>query len=93
MNVGDFQRRMRTLYGEKDARRGLHGTTVWFVEEAGELARAVRRDEGIADELADVVAWAASIANLTGVDLEAALAAKYPETCRRCGASPCACPE
>lgn len=84
---------MRALYGAKDARRGLHGTTVWFVEEAGELARAVRRDEGIADELADVVAWAASIANLKGIDLEAALAVKYPERCRRCDASPCACPE
>lgn len=92
MRVREFQDQMKRLYGAKDEARGLHGTTVWFVEEAGELARAIRRREGIGDELADVVAWAASIANLTGVDLEAALKAKYPGPCGRCGASPCACP-
>jgi len=27
------------------------------------------------------------------VDLEAALARKYPEKCARCGAKPCACAE
>jgi len=42
----------------------------------------------------DVAAWLASLANLLDVDLDEAIAAKYPRGgCRRCGAKPCACSE
>lgn len=95
MRVGEFQRHIAELYLEKDRRRGAQGTFLWLVEEVGELSEAVRRDEreNVEEELADVVAWVASLANLLDVDLEKALAKKYPETCLRCGAKPCACPE
>ena len=51
------------------------------MEEVGELARALHRDdkENLAEEFADVAAWLVSLASLRGVDLEAAAAAKYPE--------------
>ena len=91
----EFQRHIGELYLEKDRRRGVDGTFLWLMEEVGELAEAVRRKEraAIEEEMADVAAWLASLANLLDVDLERAAAAKYPATCRRCGAKPCACPE
>lgn len=59
------------------------------------MTEAARRREidHLGDEMADVLAWTASLANLYDVDLEAAIARKYPATCQRCGAKPCACPE
>jgi len=63
-----------------------------MTEEVGELARALRhgdRDE-LVHEFSDVLAWLASLANLSGVDLEEA-SARYASGCPRCGASPCAC--
>lgn len=95
MNVSDFQRHIAELYLEKDKRRGVDGTLLWLIEEVGELTEAVRRKEleHLGDEMADVLAWTASLANLHGIDLEAALARKYPATCARCSAKPCACAE
>lgn len=49
--------------------------------------------DGLAAEMADVLAWTASLANLYGIDLETALARKYPPQCARCGRKPCACAE
>lgn len=91
----EFQRHIAELYLDKDKRRGVTPTFLWFIEEVGELAEAVRRGErdGLEEEFADVAAWLASLANLTGVDLANAVAKKYPEKCARCGAKPCACAE
>jgi len=95
MRVGELQKHIGELYLAKDRRRGATGTMLWMVEEVGELAEAVRRGErqGLEEEMADVLAWLASLANLLDVDLERAFAAKYPATCKRCGQKPCACPE
>lgn len=93
--IGEFQRHVAELYLAKDRKRGTTGTMLWMVEEVGELAEAVRRGEraNLEEEMADVLAWLASLANLLDVDLEKAVAAKYPATCKRCGHKPCACPE
>ena len=48
-------------------------------------------DRGRALFPADVVAWVASLANQTGVDLSAAVE-RYAHGCPRCGGSPCTCP-
>lgn len=95
MRVAEFQRHIAELYLEKDKRRGAEGTMLWLIEEVGEMTEAARRKEleHLGDEMADVLAWTASLANLYGVDLEAALARKYPATCKRCSAKPCVCPE
>ena len=45
----------------------------------------------ISEELADVIAWTTSIANLMEIDLEEALAFKYPGKCKKCNANPCQC--
>jgi NTP pyrophosphatase (non-canonical NTP hydrolase) len=94
MDLRTFQQRMQTLYGAKDAARGQAGTFMYLIEEVGELAEACREPDrhDLPGEFADCVAWLASLANLHGIDLAAAVAAKYPPACPRCAASPCACP-
>ena len=60
----------------------MAGTWLWFSEEVGELARALARDTGKAnlqEEFADVLAWLCTLANVSGVDLEAAVREKYLE--------------
>lgn len=93
MDLRAFQDRMRTLYGAKDAARGREATFMYLIEEVGELAEACREPgrHDLPGEFADVLAWLASLANLHGIDLAAAAAAKYPVLCPRCSASPCAC--
>lgn len=92
MNLDDFQAQMRALYGERDRERGLARTFAWFVEECGELSRALFRgdDEDRRREFADVLAWLVSLADQAGVDL-AAVADRYADGCPRCGSAPCAC--
>lgn len=94
MQVREFQQQIERIYLERDARRGLAGTHMWFCEEVGELTRALRRNDkaGLEGEFADVAAWLATLASLSGIDLQAALENKYGKGCPRCHASPCACP-
>ncbi len=79
LTVACFQAAMRTAYYERDSRRGLLATFAWLVEEVGELSEALREGDPsrIEEELADVIAWATSIANLVGIDVERALKRKY----------------
>jgi NTP pyrophosphatase (non-canonical NTP hydrolase) len=92
VNLSEFQAQMRALYGARDRERGLARTFAWFTEECGELSRAVFRgdDSDRMVEFADVLAWLASLADLTGVDLDEA-AQRYASGCPRCGAVPCRC--
>ena len=96
-NVGlrDFQSLIHKMYFEKDEARGVDGTFMWLMEEVGELAAALR--EGSHDdkmeEFADVLAWLATIANVAGVDLSAAVAQKYGTGCPGCEQFVCTCPD
>jgi NTP pyrophosphatase (non-canonical NTP hydrolase) len=89
-----FQRRIESIYFARDRARGVPGTLLWFVEEVGELVRAIRRGErhNLEEEFADVHAWLATLASLHGIDLDAVSRRKYENGCPRCGAVPCACP-
>jgi NTP pyrophosphatase (non-canonical NTP hydrolase) len=80
-------------FGAKDQRRGVEGTFMWFMEEVGELAAALRggTDAERAAEFADVLAWLATLANTANVDLAAAVRAKYGSGCPGCRQTPCAC--
>ncbi len=77
MELRELQSLMREMYYERDSARGLHATFAWMVEEVGELAKAIRMGEGIEEEVADVLAWLLSVANLLGVDAEEAVRKKY----------------
>ena len=95
MKISEFQKKIEDLYYRKDSARGVHGTFAWFVEEVGELSRAIRKGErtNMDEEFADVLAWLSTLASLTGIDLEKAAVSKYGESCPRCRKSPCACKE
>ncbi len=93
LRVKQFQERIEAIYFERDNARGRLGTFAWFVEEVGELSRALRRDErkNLEEEFGDCFAWLASLASIAKVDLAKA-AGKYARGCPRCSATPCSCP-
>ncbi len=88
----DLQRLMEEIFGERDRERGLPTSVAWLAEEVGELARAIRKGTPAQqlEELGDVLAWAASIANQLGLSMEEAVA-RYANGCPKCAATPCTC--
>jgi NTP pyrophosphatase (non-canonical NTP hydrolase) len=84
---------MRRIYFHRDFERGVVGTFDWLVDEVKELGEASKADDkkALENEFADVIAWLASLANVTNVDLEKAALNKYDNKCPKCGHSPCQC--
>lgn len=81
------------MYFAKDQARGVEGTFMWFMQEVGELATALRtgpKDE-LAAEFADCLAWLVTIANVADIDLAAAITKKYGGGCPGCGGLVCGC--
>lgn len=99
ITLSEIQQLIQRMYGEKDAARGIAGTFMWLMEEVGELATALREEDpavngpsqALAYEFADVLAWLATIANVAGVDLQAAFLSKYGTGCPGCGQVLCSC--
>jgi len=79
LSIECMQEAMRKAYFGRDSERGLYATFTWLVEEVGELAEALLRGEkrAIEEEIADVIAWTLSVANLAGVDVAEAFKRKY----------------
>jgi len=92
MQIGEFQKLIEKTYFERDSARGMGGTFMWFTEEVGELATALRQNdkEAMKGEFADVLAWLCTLASLAGVSMEEA-AKKYAKGCPGCGKAPCDC--
>ena len=92
MTVTEFQRQIENLYLVRDRTRGIEGTFRWFVEEVGELAKAIRSGDEtqLREEFSDVAAWLFTLASLHGIDMELALQ-RYTPNCPKCKSSPCAC--
>lgn len=89
LTIAGFQQVIRDRYLATDAARGVPGTFMWLMEEVGELATALQDNApernptpaqrtNLGEEFADVLAWLTTLANIAGVDLEAALE-KYTE--------------
>ena len=93
MQINEFQEMMRRLYFHRDSERGVKGTYDWLVEEVEELREALEEGnkEATEKEFADVIAWLASLANVTGINLEKAALEKYNKKCPKCHQSPCHC--
>ena len=93
MDIAAFQQVIADTFAERDRRRGLPASIAWLCEEVGELAKAARKGtrEQQLEEIADVLAWTASIAEQLGVSLEVA-AQRYANGCPKCQAIPCTCP-
>ena len=90
--MDEFQDLIERTYFERDKRRGAGGTFMWFMEEVGELATALRESdsEALANEFADVAAWLFTLASLSGVRMSKAIK-KYANGCPACREIPCAC--
>lgn len=95
MTFDDFQQLIEKMYSHKDRERGSTATFLWLCEEVGELAAAIREGtrEEKEGEFADVLAWVATLANVEGINLSAALHKKYGEGCPGCGLMVCTCDE
>ena len=93
LTLSRFQQIIRDIYDAKDRQRGVPATFMWFLEEVGELATALRSGspQEQAAEFADVLAWLTTLANGVGVDLEKAVQEKYGAGCPGCGQTPCTC--
>jgi NTP pyrophosphatase (non-canonical NTP hydrolase) len=93
MHIHEFQEMMKRLYFHRDSERGIKGTYDWLVDELGELGEALegKDKEAVEKEFADIIAWLASLANITGIDLERAAVNKYNGKCPKCQRSPCQC--
>lgn len=80
--LNQLQQAALSIYGRLEPDRAL----VWTVEELGELAQAVRRDEGRArleEELGQLTAWMLCLANILDVDLAAAVGSAIREEIER----------
>ena len=93
MHICEFQEIMREIYFHRDSKRGILRTYDWLMDEVKELGEALRTSDkdALEDEFADVIAWLASLANITNVNLERATLSKYDKKCPKCGHSPCQC--
>ena len=93
MTIAEFQDVVRRTYHERVRARGFEKDMLWFVEEVGELAEAIRKGDrrAMEGEMADVLAWLATLASLSGIDLERAAVTKYGRGCPRCRSMPCGC--
>jgi NTP pyrophosphatase (non-canonical NTP hydrolase) len=93
MHIHESQEMMKRLYFHRDSERGVKGTFNWLADEFEELREALEGNdkEATEKEFADVIAWLASLANITGIDLERAAITKYNRKCPKCQQSPCQC--
>ena len=68
-------------------------TFMWFLEEVGELAPALRAGESdnLQEEFGHVLAWLSTLASISGVRLSEA-ARRYADGCPYCSQTPCTCP-
>lgn len=93
VSLREFQELIRSMFGAKDASRGVDGTFMWFLEEVGELAGSLRKGpkNELELEFADVLAWLVTLANIAEVDLDEAVRRKYGGGCPRCAQTVCEC--
>jgi NTP pyrophosphatase (non-canonical NTP hydrolase) len=79
LTLADFQQHVRDRYFAADSARGWAPTFAYLIEEVGELATALSNDDpdNLREEMADVLAWLCTLANIRGVDLTAAVRDKY----------------
>ncbi|MCE4614768.1 MAG: nucleotide pyrophosphohydrolase [Desulfurococcales archaeon] len=79
MQIREAQDFIKEKYFGKDSLRGLFKSFTWLVEEVGKLGEALLKGsyKDIQGEIADVMAWTLSLANLVGLDAEKAFKEKY----------------
>ncbi|MFW9997743.1 MAG: MazG nucleotide pyrophosphohydrolase domain-containing protein [Candidatus Odinarchaeota archaeon] len=91
--ISGFQQLMKDLYLKRDIERGPEKTMLWLVSEVGELAEGIKDSniDVLKEEMADVLAWLCSLANIYSINLLDAAWKKYPGNCSVCHQKPCQC--
>jgi len=76
MQISALQKIVKDRYFKTDSDRGIYHTALWFHEEVGELSAAIASGDkqNAKEELADVLMWLLTLANLLEVDMEEAIA-------------------
>src|SRR5690349_10110318 len=77
LTLAAFQKHIADRYEAVDRARGWPKTFAYFIEEVGELATALTDGTdraNLEEEFADVIAWLCTLANISDVDLAAAMA-------------------
>jgi NTP pyrophosphatase (non-canonical NTP hydrolase) len=80
LTIAAFQKIISERYESTDRSRGWAGTFALFIEEVGELARALHKNDdpaNLREEFADVFAWLCTLANISDIDLAAVITEKY----------------
>ena len=72
--INEFQNLMKTLYEERDRKRGIEKSLMWLQTEIGELFEAYLKDDKniLEEEVADILAWLCSVCNLLEINLDRA---------------------
>lgn len=104
--LGDWQRHLEMLYGDKNRERGVDNVLNRLFKEVAELLNLEREipkadpnggmtaehiEHEFGLELADCLAWTIAAANIIGVDLEAATLERFWPNCWNCAKKPCVC--
>jgi len=79
LTLSAFQKHISDRYEKPDRARGTPATFLLFVEEVGELATALHNTDAanLREEMADVLAWLCTLANINDIDLAQAVTEKY----------------
>lgn len=82
MEIEELQNKIREIYLEHDRRRGINAIFNHLMEEVDELRQAIENNDktNIEEEIADVLAFLVTIANMYDVDIEKATVNKVLRT-------------
>lgn len=92
--LSEWQAMFKSIYGDVNSNLTLAEIWLHLTEEAGEVARDMRKEdfEALSHDLPDVFAWLCSFANCAGISLDDAVWSKYPGICPYCiKARDCVC--
>ncbi len=85
-SLNEWQKMFERIYGNVNATLSAEQIWMHVMEEAGEVARDMRKEDydKLAQDLPDIFAWLCSFATQTGIHIEDAIWTKYPQICPYC---------
>jgi len=86
VTISEWQDMFAQLYGKRNEALSRETLCLHIVEEVGEVARDLRKEDYVSlrEDLPDVFAWLCAYCELVGINLEDAVWEKYPRVCPYC---------